>query len=238
MKRKVFIILFLQIFSFNFLINGSSKDFPYDGLSIYVPQEHYNKIVDMYKGIYNPIYVSSKISLIQKNDILESLKDNFKKMVDSFKANQGNLPKCLQDAFNAFLNEINTLDQNGKPRAAIEWKIYDDRPGSGAYDRSKYNKDYDDFYFQDVNSSKVTFNGWEFNIDSNCGGGFYSEIQTGGTQWGSNTSLVYIYGAFKDKCRAHGKYTEIVNGKEVEKTYDTMISTPALMFHEWEQFPG
>ncbi len=153
--RFFFLLFLLYIPSSNLL----GIDYDYKGLSITVNKDHFKLLYGMYSD-WESLYKLAKINEPSIKNMQESLQKNFKDMVNSFMANKGNLPKCVQDAFNAFLNEINTLDQNGKPRAAIEWKIYDDRPGRGAYDRSKYNKDYDDFYFQDVNSSKVTFNGW------------------------------------------------------------------------------
>ena len=236
---KFFFLLLLLYISSSTLL---SIDNDYKGLSIIIKEKHYAMIYEMYKE-REYLYKSAKISSLNIDKMLESLYNNFEDMVNSFMANKNNLPKCIQDALNAFLNEIKTLDKNGKPRATIEWKIYDDRPGRGAYDRSKYNKDYDDLYFQDVNGSKVTVNGWDFNINSNCGGGVYNDIQTDGNKWVENTSNVNIYGAFKDKCQAHGEYTEIVNGKEVKKTYDTMVSTPAVIFHELihlllKRYPG
>ena len=164
-------IILTHFFVFIRVLEATSvNNFPYQGIEINVSDENYKSLDKMYNGIYKKIYELVGIEMLEKNDILESLQNNFVNMVNSFRANQGNLPKCIQEAFNKFLNEIKTPYQNGKPKATIEWKLYDDRPGRSSYDRSKYNKDYDDFYFQDVNSSTITVNGWDFNIGSNCGG--------------------------------------------------------------------
>ena len=136
---------------FNSLIAYDNKEdtYPYEGLKIEVDDAHYQMLYKMYNdSLINKIYTTAKIQFTKKDRMFESLQKNFVNMVNSFRANQGNLPRCVQDAFNKFLNEIKTPYQNGKPRATIEWKIYDDRPGRGSYDRSKYNKDYDDLYFQ------------------------------------------------------------------------------------------
>lgn len=194
-----FLLLLLYIPSSNLLGIGNEIK----GLSIKINEDHFKMLYQMYIA-GEPFYKSAKIKEPKIKDIQKSLQNNFADMVNSYKANKSNLPKCVQDAFNTFLNEIKTPDKNGKPKVTIEWKIYDDRPGRSVFDRSQYNKDYDDFYFQDVNNSKITVNGLDFTINSNCGGRVYDDIQEGYRTWRKNTSFVNIYGAFKDKCQAHG----------------------------------